>query len=84
MFEISWVHFRNRRKKAGNPVELLQENSSILSVHVPLILITSLVKICLRCCHGYLGIPFVLGFPSYFTLVFSVSLGTLPGYLDQW
>ena len=57
MFEISWVYFRNRRKKAGNPVELLQENSSIFSVHVPLILITSLVQICLRRCHGYLGIP---------------------------
>ena len=82
MFEISWVHFRNRRKKAGNPVELLQENSSIFSVcfiNLNYFSCTNLFEALSR----LFGYPFVLGFPSYFKLVFSVSLGTLPGYLDQ-
>ena len=75
MFEISWVYFRNRRKKAGNPVELLQENSSIFSVHVPLILITCLVQICLRRSHGYL-VSLCFGLP----FLFIVSVFRIPGY----
>ena len=83
MFEISGVRLPKQAKKgwessrvAVGKFEYLQRSCSI---NLNYFACTNLFEALSR----LFGYPFVLGFPSYFKLVFSVSRGTLPGNLDQ-
>ena len=84
MFKIRRVYFHNGRKKLGIQLRCLitqtsQGHSSIFSVHVPLIFIVFRLY---KTVWGAVTVIWLfrdLGFPSHFTLVFWVCLGTLPG-----
>ena len=77
MFEISGVRLPKQAKKgwessrvAVGKFEYLQRSCSINLNYF-------------ACTNLFEALSRLFGIPFYFKLVFSVSLGTLPGYLDQ-